>query len=105
MNFRAPDRGPRAAARMADIEPFHVMQIIARAKELEAQGRKHRQHGGGRTRFSHRAAGAATRRMRVLEAGHLHYTPALGITPLREAISGWYRTRYRRAGARPRASR
>jgi len=32
--------------------------------------------------------------LRVLEAGHLHYTPALGITPLREAISAWYRTRY-----------
>jgi hypothetical protein len=32
--------------------------------------------------------------MRLLEAGHVHYTPALGITPLREAISSWYSGRY-----------
>jgi aspartate/methionine/tyrosine aminotransferase len=86
--------GLRAAARMADIEPFHVMQIIARAKELEAQGRKIVNMVVGEPDFPIaplvRDAG-----IRVLEAGHLHYTPALGITPLREAISGWYRTRYR----------
>jgi aspartate/methionine/tyrosine aminotransferase len=30
----------------------------------------------------------------LLETGHVHYTPALGITPLREAISSWYSRRY-----------
>lgn len=96
-----PERPPagsglRAAARMADIEPFHVMQIIARAKQLEAQGRQIVNMVVGEPDFPIaplvRDAG-----IRVLEAGHLHYTPALGITPLREAISGWYRERYRAA--------
>jgi aspartate/methionine/tyrosine aminotransferase len=84
---------PRAAARMADIEPFHVMVIIARAKELEAQGRSIVNMVVGEPDFPIpplvRDAG-----MRVLEAGHLHYTPSLGVTPLREAISSWYETRY-----------
>ena len=88
--------GLRAAARMADIEPFHVMQIIARAKQLEAQGRRIVNMVVGEPDFPIaplvRDAG-----IRVLEAGRLHYTPALGITPLREAISGWYRERYRAA--------
>ncbi len=30
---------PDIASRMAGIEPFHVMALIARARELEAQGR------------------------------------------------------------------
>jgi aspartate/methionine/tyrosine aminotransferase len=85
--------GPRAAARMADIEPFHVMQIIARAKELEAQGRKIVNMVVGEPDFPI-APLVRDAAMRVLEAGHLHYTPALGTTPLREAISGWYRARY-----------
>jgi aspartate/methionine/tyrosine aminotransferase len=84
---------PRAAARMADIEPFHVMQIIARAKALEAQGRSIVNMVVGEPDFPLaplvRDAG-----LRALETGHVHYTPALGITPLREAISRWYRTRY-----------
>ena len=29
----------RAARRMSDIQPFHVMALLARARELEAQGR------------------------------------------------------------------
>ena len=84
---------PRAAARMADIEPFHVMQLIARAKDLEARGRSIVNMVVGEPDFSiaPRVKEAA---MRVLEKGQLHYTAALGITALREAISGWYRTRY-----------
>ena len=82
-----PERPPgaaahRAAARMADIEPFHVMQLIARARALEAQGRTIVEHGGGRTRFSLAPAVQAAA-MRVLEGGRLSYTPALGITVAR----------------------
>jgi aspartate/methionine/tyrosine aminotransferase len=87
---------PRAAARMAEIEPFHVMQIIARAKELEAQGRKIVNMVVGEPDFPI-APLVRDAAMRVLEAGHLHYTAALGTTPLREAISGWYRARYETA--------
>jgi aspartate/methionine/tyrosine aminotransferase len=78
---------------MADIEPFHVMQIIARAKALEAEGRSVVNMVVGEPDFPI-APLVRDAAMRVLETGHLHYTPALGITPLREAISKWYRTRY-----------
>ncbi len=84
---------PRAAARMADIEPFHVMQIIARAKALEAQGRSIVNMVVGEPDFPI-APLVREAAQRVLETGHLHYTPALGITPLRDTISSWYRTRY-----------
>ena len=91
---RLPAGGvPRAAGRMADIEPFHVMQIIARAKALEAQGRSIVNMVVGEPDFPV-APLVRDAALRVLETGHLHYTPALGITPLRDAISGWYRTRY-----------
>ena len=79
---------------MADIEPFHVMQIIARAKALEAEGRSVVNMVVGEPDFPI-APLVRDAAVRVLETGHVHYTPALGITQLREAISGWYRTRYK----------
>jgi len=84
---------PRAAARMADIEQFHVMQLIARAKELEAQGRVIINMVIGEPDFP-LAPLVQAAAMRVLERGRVGYTPALGITPLREAIAGWYHTRH-----------
>jgi aspartate/methionine/tyrosine aminotransferase len=70
-----------------------VMQVIARAKELEAEGRTIVNMVVGEPDFPV-APLVQQAAMRVLEAGHLHYTPAMGITPLREAISAWYRDRY-----------
>ncbi|TXG93201.1 MAG: aminotransferase, partial [Rhodocyclaceae bacterium] len=29
----------QSASRLADIEPFHVMELLTRAKQLEAEGR------------------------------------------------------------------
>ena len=78
---------------MAEIEPFHVMQIIARAKALEAQGRSIVSMVVGEPDFP-TAPLVRDAAIRVLETGHVHYTPALGITSLRQAISDWYRTRY-----------
>ncbi|MES2563912.1 MAG: aminotransferase, partial [Pseudomonadota bacterium] len=34
-----PEQPRPRALRMTRIEPFHVMEVLARAKELEAQGR------------------------------------------------------------------
>jgi aspartate/methionine/tyrosine aminotransferase len=78
---------------MAEIEPFHAMQIIARAKALEAQGRSIVSMVVGEPDFP-TAPLVRDAAIRVLETGHVHYTPALGITSLRQAISDWYRTRY-----------
>lgn len=93
MNIAQARMLPHAAARMADIEPFHVMQLIARARELEAQGRVIVNMVVGEPDFPLAPAVQAAA-MRVLGQGRVGYTPALGITALREAIAGWYQTRY-----------
>jgi aspartate/methionine/tyrosine aminotransferase len=81
------------AHRMREIEPFHVMELLARAQALEAQGRDIVHMEIGEPDF-------ATPRpiceagIKALEHGELFYTPALGIPALREAIAGFYQTRY-----------
>jgi aspartate/methionine/tyrosine aminotransferase len=83
----------RLARRMAEIEPFHVMALLARARELEAQGRSiiHMEIGEPDFPTPRPMIRAG---MRALEKGELHYTPAPGLPRLREAIAGYYRSRY-----------
>jgi aspartate/methionine/tyrosine aminotransferase len=88
----SPNR-PRAASRMAGIAPFHVMAILAQAQALEAAGRDIIHLEIGEPDFATPepiiAAGIA-----ALRAGHTHYTDALGLIELREAIAGFYATRW-----------
>jgi aspartate/methionine/tyrosine aminotransferase len=81
------------AARLADIEPFRVMEILGRAKAMQAAGRDVIHLEVGEPDFPTPepivAAGIA-----ALRAGHTHYTPALGLPALREAIAGYYASRY-----------
>ncbi|MBA2689326.1 MAG: pyridoxal phosphate-dependent aminotransferase [Burkholderiales bacterium] len=81
------------AARMADIEPFHVMAILARARALEAAGHSVIHMEVGEPDF-------ATPQP-IIDAGiaaiaqrDMHYTPAAGLPILREAIARFYQTRY-----------
>lgn len=86
-------RKPRIAARMYGIEPFHVMAILAQAQALEAAGRDIIHLEIGEPDFATPEpiieAGIA-----ALRAGHTHYTDARGLPALREAISGFYATRW-----------
>src|SRR5688572_22397767 len=83
----------RLATRMSAIEPFHVVVLVTRAKELEAQGRSIVNLVIGEPDFPTPQpivqAGIA-----ALQAGQVRYPPSLGTPQLREAIAGWYRTRY-----------
>lgn len=81
------------AQRLRRIEPFHVMALLARARALEAQGRDivHMEIGEPDFATPRPICDAG---MRALEGGELYYTPALGIPALREAIAGYYQTRY-----------
>ena len=81
------------AARMAQIAPFHVMELMARAQALEAEGRSIIHLEVGEPDFA-TADPILEAAQRFLRGGHVHYTAALGLTPLREAISGYYHTRY-----------
>lgn len=83
----------RPAERLADIAPFHVVELLTRARQLEAQGRDIIHMEVGEPDFPTpepiaRAGQAA------IAAGHARYTPALGLPELRQAIAGFYRTRY-----------
>lgn len=81
------------SARSRAIEPFHVMALLQRANELQQAGHDVIHLEIGEPDFTTAepivAAGQA-----ALAAGHTNYTPALGLPQLREAISGYYQTRY-----------
>ena len=78
---------------MNDIQPFHVMDVLARARELEAQGHSIIHMEIGEPDFATAdpiiAAGQA-----ALEQKLTHYTPALGLPELRQAIADYYRKQF-----------
>lgn len=81
------------ASRMEGIAPFHVMELMARAQALEAQGRDivHMEVGEPDFPTPPPIIEAA---QRFLAGGHVHYTHALGLPQLRETIADFYATRY-----------
>ncbi len=83
----------KQATRMQLIQPFHVMALLARARELEAAGRSviHMEIGEPDFVTPQPLIDAG---IKALQDGHTHYTPATGLSALREKIAGFYRTRY-----------
>ncbi|HHH46033.1 MAG TPA: aminotransferase, partial [Thiotrichales bacterium] len=77
---------PRLAPRMRHIEPFRVMDLLARARALEAAGRDIVHLQIGEPDFP-TPEPVRERAARVLREDPLHYTPALGLPALREAIA------------------
>ncbi len=85
---------PRIAARMRGIEPFHVMDLVARAHELEAEGRSVIHMEVGEPDFV-TAQPIVDAGKQALDAGRTGYTAAAGIPPLRRAIAqDYYGTRF-----------
>jgi len=83
----------RPAARLAEIEPFHVVELFTRARQLEAEGRDviHMEVGEPDFPTPEPVARAA---IEAIGAGRGFYTEALGLPALRQAISDFYRNRY-----------
>jgi len=81
------------AARMAEIEPFHVMDVQNRAHELEAAGRRivHMEIGQPDFPAPPAVADAAVEAIRKRRLG---YTDSTGLPQLRRAISDYYRDRF-----------
>jgi aspartate/methionine/tyrosine aminotransferase len=77
------------AKRMAEIEPFHVMAILARARTLESQGHSIIHMEIGEPDFP-TAAPIVAAGIAALQAGHTQYTAALGLPALRAAIAASY---------------
>lgn len=83
---------PHIARRMGRIAPFYVMDLLAEARVLEAQGRDIVHMEIGEPDFV-TAEPIVQAGMRALEAGKTHYTPATGLPALREAIARFYAER------------
>lgn len=97
MHVREPSGIPLrrllTAARAAEIQPFEVMEVLARANALERAGRHIVRMEIGEPDFT--APGPVVdAAVRAMRDGLTAYTPALGLTELREAIAGFYAQRY-----------
>lgn len=83
----------RPSQRVAEIETFKVMDLLKRAKLLDSNGFDVVHMEVGEPDFGTAPAIAAAAKD-AIDKGLTQYTPAAGIPELREAISGWYKTKY-----------
>ncbi|ROP76529.1 L-aspartate aminotransferase [Stenotrophomonas rhizophila] len=90
---RTPPTGTGYSRRSQDIEPFHVMSLLARAQALEQAGHDVIHLEIGEPDFT-TAAPIVRAGQAALAAGHTRYTAARGLPALREAIAGFYQDRY-----------
>ena len=81
------------AERMTRIAPFHVMELLGRARALQAAGRDIVHMEVGEPNFSTPDPIIEAGRQ-ALADGLTHYTPSLGLPALREAVAGFYQQRY-----------
>lgn len=83
----------KTARRVAQVQPFHVMDLLARARELEAAGRDIVHMEIGEPDFPTPEPILEAGR-NALAGGRIHYTQALGLPALRQAISDYYDERF-----------
>ena len=81
------------ARRLSAITPFHVMALLARARQLEAEGRSVVHMEIGEPDFVSPAP-IVEAGIKALQAGYTHYTPSAGLPALREAIANDYQARF-----------
>jgi aspartate/methionine/tyrosine aminotransferase len=91
--FKLDPSRQRVASRLADIEPFRVMDILAQAKALQAKGRDIVHLEVGEPDFP-TPAPIVEAGIRALRDGLTHYTPSLGLPELREVIASYYAERH-----------
>ena len=81
------------ARRLEQVRPFRVVEILARAKELEAAGRHIYHLEAGEPDFA-TAAPIVKAGQEALRLGHTQYTQPGGLPSLREALSCYYEEEY-----------
>ena len=79
--------------RAAGVRPFYVMELLARAGQLEAEGRSvlHLEVGEPDFPTPQPIIDAGIRALRQLKT---HYTPALGLPELRQSIADYYQQKF-----------
>jgi len=87
------DDRARLAARVAEIAPFHVMEVQTAARALEAAGRTVIHMEIGEHDFP-TPEPVITAAQRAIARGDVYYTSALGLATLREAIARHYADRF-----------
>jgi aspartate/methionine/tyrosine aminotransferase len=90
----APTTSLRLAARISEIEPFHVVVLVTRAGQLEAEGRSIVNMVIGEPDFP-TPRPIVEAGIEALRRNRIRYSPSLGTIELRESLSQWYHTRYR----------
>ncbi len=83
----------KLSQRAAQLKPFHVMAILARAKQLEAQGRSIIHLEVGEPDFT-TAPSIIHAGMQALRHARTHYTAATGLTELRHALAAYYQRKF-----------
>jgi aspartate/methionine/tyrosine aminotransferase len=83
----------RTARRAAEIEPFEVMDVLARAQALERAGRHVVHMEIGEPDFT-APEPVVEAGVKALRDGRTAYTATLGLDSLRHAIAGHYRSRF-----------
>lgn len=83
----------KKSSRAEDIRPFYVMDLLARAKELESKGRSIIHLEVGEPDFS-TAQPIINAGIKALQQLKTHYTPALGLPELRVAIAEFYQRKF-----------
>jgi aspartate/methionine/tyrosine aminotransferase len=83
----------KIASRMERIAPFYVMDLMAKARQLEAQGQSiiHMEIGEPDYNTPEPVVAAA---QTALAKGNIHYTPAMGLPELRQEIANYYQRKY-----------
>ena len=81
---------PKISKRLKDINAFHVMSLMAEAKQLDAMGHQVVHMEMGEPDFS-TPQPIIDAGIEALKSGITHYTPTLGLPALREAIASFYR--------------
>ena len=81
------------AARLDDIEPFHVMELLKMAAALEQTGRSVIHMGIGEPDFP-AAQPVLDAAAKAIAGGTMRYTHAVGLPALREAIATHYQQRF-----------
>src|SRR6188768_2154426 len=83
----------RTARRVAEIEPFEVMDVLSRAQALERAGRHVVHMEIGEPDFT-APEPVVEAGVKALRDGRTAYTATLGLDSLRHAIAGHYRNRF-----------
>ncbi len=83
----------KLAKRLENIEPFHVMDLLGRAKSMEKAGRDIIHLEVGEPDFSS-PKGVIESGIAALQQGLTHYTAATGLPELKLALANFYKERF-----------